>query len=192
MGTDCSPDEPRRFAEGYGAAIIPQADFNDPRPWVIQRADGAPVDFTKFTMVEFSDIVFDGTTLPGPDIVQISINNKPCTLKSTDGRLFMGQYGAMKRIQSGGSCIQEWLQMPQSTPPPTTKFPTKKPTTGFPSKSPSKFPTKKPTTAFPSKAPATSFPTKSPVTKKPTKTPTKFPTKKKRVPTRFPTKKKSG
>jgi len=149
MGTECTVDEPRRFAEGYGAAVIPSEYFNANQPWSIVRADGKPVDTSKITMVEFSDVVFDGTTFPGPDTIKMTMNGRECVLRSTDKRLFMGQYGPMARIQSGGSCIEEWLkhaneQLPPSKRP-TTSRPSKRPTTSRPSKRPTTFPTRFPT-----------------------------------------------
>ena len=164
MGTEAPVSEPRRFAEGYGAAIIPSEYFSANQPWRLVRADGKPIDTTKLTMVEFSDVMFDGNMLPGPDTVQISMNNRLCLLKSTDPRRFMGQYGATRRIESGGSCVNEWLRAPLLQLPPSPS-PTRFPTT-FPSRLPTKFPTKAPT----------KFPTKFP-TKAPTKFPTSFPAK---------------
>jgi len=108
-GTQCAEAEERRWAEGYGATVMNNEEL--PGVWTLRRMDGKPVDLSKVRMIEFSDQVF-GQRFPA-DTLQLKIDDHPeCTLRSTDSRAWMTQFGPVKR--GGGSCLDLLEQFPMA------------------------------------------------------------------------------
>lgn len=104
VGTNCDKNEPRRFAEGYTAAVPPFESV--PGVWTLRRFDGNDLDPSKIKMFEFSDQLFK-KRFGLDESFKISIEKipgPPCVLKNTDSRLWITPFGPIKK--GGGSCLQ--------------------------------------------------------------------------------------